>query len=169
MSRSLIKDLRFAEGYNWEDMPYIMQVLAGTDKLAKTDSAYWAYRQRNESITHEKFSCKSLDLVHMAYERNMVVGKEFPRLSKLSAARFWITIMEVYELINISGNKEIARDLYRKVKKEYLPKCYSFSIVGADGISLSSKIALITLRFCFRGTCFVKRILYMRNKARRNR
>ncbi len=160
ISNRIVKEISFLEGRNWEDIPYIFEVLSRVKELCKIDEEYWAYRIRQDSITHEAFSKKRLDVPYMTWQRDSIIEKCFPQLSKLAGVLFWIRVMELYNRAYFDKNKMFLGLLFSDVKKIYLKDHYSVSYVFADGVSFSNRVAVLTCRVSFRGTCFVKRVLY---------
>lgn len=162
---SLIRDLRFPEGYKYEDVLYITQVLGMIPILGRVDLKLCAYVKRKGSITHSAVSTSALDFCHMMFLRSQAISRSFPALSALSAERFIARTMNSYNALLKEGASEAASVLKEKTTKDYLPHTSLSMILRDSSIPLYRKMIAAICRVSFTAACRFKGMAVRLRKA----
>ena len=160
--KSVLTDLKFPTGYNYEDVLFTSQVLSKVPNIVRTTHEYYVYRYRPESITHQKISFRNLDLLAMTIMRSKEVAKHFPELNSLSMERFWGITINMYNDAIIEQNTDVAKALYTKVKNEYRINYFSRQPLHDKTIPLIRRITFMCCGISFKTTCAIKRVIFTR-------
>ena len=116
----LFSDIKFPKGKIHEDEFTTYKLLYKSKKISYTNEKMYYYRQREDSITHRKFSIKNLDAVDAFEERisffkNIVKNKFLYYKSVESLYFFCMKSYFLYEK-EINNDKKVLKFLRKKAK-----------------------------------------------------
>lgn len=116
-SSLLFDNIKFPDGRLFEDMLTTWKIMCLVDKTQYIDEPLYFYRQRSDSIVHQKFSHKKMDEVFMAKEiLNEVIDDE--EMYKASVSRYFFSLCNMYTQVDSAGVSD--KCYLEKELKKYL-------------------------------------------------
>ncbi len=163
--RSIVSDLRFIAGRNYEDVVFMAEVFGRIDVLCRIDAAYCGYRRAQGSITRSAPSRKSLDFCVMMQKRIRMIRDYFPELLDLAERCFWSKTINLYNAYLSYGKREEADVLLHEVKKNYLPELLPWKAVVSRRLPFPDRLMLLGCKLSFQAACAVKKkAIYLAEK-----
>lgn len=155
----LFKKTRYPIGRYFEDIETSYKLFCQCERIAYIKRKLYFYRVRKESITHEKFSAKSYDLL-IAIDHVLKECYAFDYIAYQMLVPGYI----VYYLsfINLAYRSKVAVD-ENEIKLRYFINGKIGKILGAKNITLISKIQIIL----FYRAPKIYKILYIKYKNRK--
>ena len=145
--KSLLNDLFFPEGKYFEDIGSIYNLFLSGEGIAVGFEAKYYYYMRSDSITHESFNNKKLDLIEMTDKMASDVLLRFPNLSKaVLRRRVYSRFSTINQMLNIDENSSyfIKREEYIKFVKDN-----GLNIIFDLYAPLRDKIAIVAMYLGF--------------------
>lgn len=137
-----------------EDEFWTYLVIGRAKKIAQIETAYYGYRQRNDSIMKKKFSVCRLDLLDARKKRLDFFEKEYPALVSLARCDFRFECIRAfqYSLLYLEGNeKRESKDLIRSMVANN-----SLSYKDYKDLPIGRKIWCFGSNICFSGICWIR-------------
>lgn len=155
--KDLFYDITFPLGKLFEDMYTIYKVIDKADKIVYNSEAKYAYFQRDDSITHNKFNSKQMDWYFALQEYKQFCLINYPELKEKLNNLIIFCCISLINKILISDEKLVCFKkeytiLCDEIKKDY--KSYIISKVPGLSINLKYKVSVTLL--------LVSRMLYQR-------
>jgi len=115
----LVKDIRFVEGKNSEDVYYTLEVLNRVNKIAFINNKLYNYFIGGVSITRGGYRLKTLDTVDAALHLAAIINKyETDEVLKANSNSFLLTILLYnYKLLNLNSNIDPEQEHRKRIKK----------------------------------------------------
>lgn len=122
--RSLFEGYSFPVGLIFEDVYVMPRIVYNCNKVVSTNEALYYYRIRNTSLSHSKFSLKSIQEMD-AYINLFSFGEEKKdKRIKFYAALFFVTKYHYYTLKVIANSLGIKE--YRAKYKGFAVRCWKY-------------------------------------------
>lgn len=153
-TREIVGDVRFEYGKYHEDEFWIYQVVTKATKIVSTSRVYYGYRQRANSIMHQKYSLKRLDILEARAERLDFIEKNFPELLKKARCDFRFMCIRERQLglLNLNENElEVSKKTVMEAVKKY-PLKYS----DYKELPLGRKVWCFLSNVNFEATCKIR-------------
>ena len=114
-----IEDIRFIEGYIFEDTPFIAEVMSRVDEYIQIDVPLYYYRRRAGSITNNRKDTEYLSHIVSESIRLDILKKHFPELYELGYSKMQTNILNAQIYIDESNSPD---------KKSFQEQLDAFSI-----------------------------------------
>ena len=138
---SLFQDIRFPERKIFEDFATIYRVIDKSKQVATLPESLYFYQFRDNSIMHESFSPKKLQLIQHAEEIVVFISQRYPKL--LEQAHYCL----LYCCFTTLRRMIYANPRFRKEEKELRMKTLETSKkIGSVPLSLRDRAGLWTLK-----------------------
>lgn len=146
--KELFSDIRFPLDKLFEDMYTIYKVIDKADKIVYNSKAKYAYFQRNDSITHNKFNSKQMDWYFALQQYKQFCLTNYPELKeKLNNLVVFCCISLINKILvtdkKLIHFKKEYTILFDEIKKDY--KSYMLSNVPGLSINLKYKFSVTLL------------------------
>lgn len=155
--RNLISSIRFPVGKYHEDVFWSYQAMGAAQRVSITDTPYYFYTQRTNSIMGETFSLHRLDTLEACAQRQQYIEQQFPPLAEQAAVDFCFRcIYQQQSALRYLKNCEqkkasvIIKYYWNQVMRENF-YCYS--------VPLKQKIWLQLAKINFIGICRLRNLL----------
>ena len=155
--RELISSIRFPVGKYHEDVFWSYRAVGAAQRVSITDTPYYFYTQRTDSIMGKKFSLHRLDALEACAQRQQYIEQVFPKLSQRAAIDFCFRC--IYQ------QQAVLRCLRNDKQKEatLIIKYYWNQLMQKNfcchNAPLKQKIWLQLARISFVGTCKLRNCL----------
>lgn len=124
----IVDNLLFEKGKIHEDEFWTYQVFARANKIVKTSTPLYFYRQQEDSIMAEKYSIRRLSGLEAREKRIEFMKNNFPNLTNLAVRTFWHSAFNNYQAIVRNSNVDIdftyRKSILEKIKKNIKPENY---------------------------------------------
>lgn len=105
-SKKIFEDgLRFPYGVYFEDLATTYKFIMRANRIVMIDTPLYAYRMRNDSIIHQKFSTKKLTCIEVTQNLYNDIIQKRPQLKKAAASRCCSCNRMVYSQISYKDKK----------------------------------------------------------------
>lgn len=156
--KEVIQDILFEKGKIHEDEFWSYQAVGKAQKIVTTKECLYGYRQRKNSIMHQRYSLSNLDILDARAQRLAFYEKRFPKLVPFARCdlRFECIRAMQCSLLYLTGDtQEIAKKrVLKMVKKQPLKYAdYRKLPIGRQVWCMCSNIY-------FMGTCVIRNIFH---------
>lgn len=155
--KSILNELRFSEGYVFEDNVYTPAVLHRVSDIIRVQGDLYFYRYRASSITNSDRIKRTKDFCEMIFQENKIVCTYFPELQNLSRERFCSEYMNQYNRLSRKEGNNYKKWM-RSNHNKYLG-CVPVSIIMDRQLPYHRRLIVLGCKFAFRITCFLKYIV----------
>lgn len=157
-SKRVIEGIQFVEQKYIDDEFFTYRVLAQAKKISVIPTKLYCYRQQSESVMHQRYSIKRLDVIEAKQWRMNLLEDKYPRLVNLAQKEYFFACIYHGQksLLCLSGEerKEAVRLLRGAFRK------YSMAnLLKAKELSIYDKCWLYLGRTCFKVTCWIRNSL----------
>lgn len=121
--KKLFNSIKYPVGKINEDEFVCHHILSLCNKVCYTDAKYYYYLQRKNSIMHQKYSKKNLDVFEAFYDRFVFFKQNYPNLAALALYDYLSNIISRYYKFDKEYRKvlcEMFNTNYNKNNKIYL-------------------------------------------------
>lgn len=115
--KDIFNTIRFPKGYLYEDVATTYKEFFYADKVAVVRGDFYAYRKRNDSITHQKFNHRKMIVVNI--REQLLMDKDIERNGLINAAtaRTFQMIFNVF-LQTPTNDRKSMKSLWKCIRKD---------------------------------------------------
>ncbi len=114
--KSIFSDLRFPEGWIFEDVATVHKAFIKSNSIALVEAAIYAYRIREDGIVKSKFSEAKMVVIPITRDLFKEVSEYSPNLVRAAASRAFSQNYHVFLQIP-SNDKERLNEVFCEIKK----------------------------------------------------
>ena len=115
--KEIFENIRFPEGYLYEDVATTYKEFLYSDRVAVIHGNFYAYRKRNDSITHRKFNDRKLIVVNIRDQLLSDRAIEKNGLTDAATARTFQMIFHVFLQVPY-GDKKNMKYLWQYIRRD---------------------------------------------------
>lgn len=153
--RELFSMLRFPVGRIYEDVAINFKIMMQVDKIVYTDKKLYYYYKNWSSITKQKFTSKTLDLMK-AWEEVDEYAKDstdkIKRLVRFRLNKSYFTLLGMIAYYGMDSSDENKKS--EKLILEHFRSTY-MNLIKSPFMPLKKKFAVLCLRYFWKLTCLV--------------
>ena len=117
--RFIFDDLRYPEGYYYEDMAIICKIMDRTKRVVVSNQQKYYYIQRNDSIMGESFNPKKMQRIEVAnWVRDFIILK-YPQIKKAADARCFLAATQTFREVPLKAEyNDNIRVIWEEIKRD---------------------------------------------------
>lgn len=147
--REIFDNIRFKKGITTEDGEIFLSLVKKIDRMVIQDNAKYNYRQRDNSITHQRaYSKKILDLTRIYEQNEMRIKREYNGLDEVAAYKKWWayrdTILRLGKVIPCEEQKEEINNVQKKIRNGF------YAFMSNPYMTVAQKVATVVAMFSSR-------------------
>lgn len=115
--RDVFKFVKFPKGYLYEDVATTYKEFFYADKVAIIDADLYAYRERHDSITHQKFNPEKM--ITLEIRKQLLTDNRLIEMGLQNAATSRVFQMEFNVFLQVpKENIEFRKELWKAIKED---------------------------------------------------
>lgn len=153
--RELFSVLRFPVGRIYEDVAINFRIMMQVNKIVYTDKKLYYYYKNWSSITKQKFTSKTLDLMKAWEEVNECAKDSTDKIKRLARFRLnksYFTLLGMIAYYGMDSSDENKKS--EKLILEHFRSIY-MSLIRSPFMPLKKKFAVLCLRYFWKVTCLI--------------
>ena len=150
-SRSILEDVRFVEGKLIDDEFFTYRALGNAERTAVTSRILYCYRQQADSIMHQTYSIKRLDVIDAKQERIVFVQENYPALASFARIDLLFSCLYMGQM----SQKYLLKDERKKafLQLNAARKRYPLTFIDKVNISGKQRMWMLLAEISFAYTC----------------
>lgn len=152
--RETIDSLKFPKGKYHEDEFWTYHVLSRAKRVAYIEMPYYGYRDRNDSITTQKYTSRHLDFLDARAERLEYMEKHYPQFHSLERTNIRFESIRAMQLCFIHMNGEVLNCCGKRIHK--IVKKYPLKYKDYKSLPIGKQVWCMLSNITFDGTCKIR-------------